>query len=249
MTNSEREQKLNFWDLIASIFWLLMESFWMMQWNTMAQWMIPFAIITGLYTFRYIQRTIAAFFSSLTMFLWVTRAAFWVVSDINKIMPLEIVAKVLFGIGTITLVVLILTNSLEHFSRFKGTSHNDQSHKLNLAEQSGSVVWFLMDGLWLMKLTFWAYILIIPALVLNLTIFRYTERKASGMIVTTIINLWLLFAISWMISDLGGITVFYTVSQVCFGCMGVSIIALIISLKPATQSNQISNPEIAKGFI
>lgn len=78
----------------------------------------------------------------------------------------------------------------------------DQQSKLLLVETVGSVLWFLMDGFWMLNQAFAAKLMIVPTLAVNLLVFRYTQRSFSHFAVSAAMNSWLLMNICWMVADL-----------------------------------------------
>ena len=77
-----------------------------------------------------------------------------------------------------------------------------QQEKLVLVETIGSVLWFVMDGLWMLNQAVPAKAMILPTLVVNLLVFRYTKHSFSQFAVVAAMNAWLLMNICWMVGDL-----------------------------------------------
>lgn len=81
----------------------------------------------------------------------------------------------------------------------------DEAQQLNrqiLVETVGSVLWFLMDGFWMLNLAVAAKAMVLPTLVVNLLVFRYAKRSLSQYSVVAAMNSWLLMNICWMVGDL-----------------------------------------------
>ena len=78
----------------------------------------------------------------------------------------------------------------------------DVSGKLALTETLGSVLWFLMDGFWMLSLAGAAKWMIFPTVAVNLFVFRYTKPLFSPLAVVAAMNSWLGMNIFWMIGDL-----------------------------------------------
>jgi hypothetical protein len=78
----------------------------------------------------------------------------------------------------------------------------DASGKLALTETLGSVLWFLMDGFWMLSLAAAAKWMIFPTIAVNLFVFRYTRPVFSQLAVVAAMNSWLAMNIFWMIGDL-----------------------------------------------
>src|SRR3712207_1971610 len=78
-------------------------------------------------------------------------------------------------------------------------SHVD---RLAMVETIGSVLWFFMDGFWMLSLPFAAKSMVAPTLAVNLLVFRYTRRSLSQFAIASAMNSWLLMNILWMLGDL-----------------------------------------------
>ena len=74
--------------------------------------------------------------------------------------------------------------------------------KMMLVETIGSVLWFVMDGLWMLNQGGGAKGMIAPALAVNLYVYRYTPRSFSQFAVVSAMNSWLLMNVFWMVGDL-----------------------------------------------
>ena len=79
---------------------------------------------------------------------------------------------------------------------------DDQRDKLVLTETIGSVLWFVMDGMWMLNQSVPAKIMVVPTLAMNLYVFRFTRRSFSQISVVAAMNSWLIMNIFWMIGDL-----------------------------------------------
>lgn len=77
-----------------------------------------------------------------------------------------------------------------------------EQEKQILTETIGSVLWFVMDGLWMLNLALPAKSMVWPTLAVNLFVFRYTKRSLSQISVVAAMNAWLLMNIFWMWGDL-----------------------------------------------
>ena len=76
--------------------------------------------------------------------------------------------------------------------------------RLAFYETIGSVFWFLMDGAWLLEWQLAAFLMVVPAAVFNLLIFRYTPRSYNDMAITGAMNAWLAMNALWIVADLRG---------------------------------------------
>jgi hypothetical protein len=78
----------------------------------------------------------------------------------------------------------------------------DLQQKQMLFETIGSVLWFFMDGCWMLNQAFAAKAMILPTLVVNLWVFRFARQSFSQFSVVAAMNAWLAMNIFWMIGDL-----------------------------------------------
>ena len=78
----------------------------------------------------------------------------------------------------------------------------DQRDKLVLVETIGSVLWFMMDGLWMLNQALGAKAMVLPTLAVNLFVFRYTKHSFSQISIVAAMNSWLIMNIFWMLGDL-----------------------------------------------
>jgi hypothetical protein len=77
-----------------------------------------------------------------------------------------------------------------------------EQEKLLFVETVGSVLWFIMDGFWMLNQAFLAKAMVLPTLLVNLLVFRYTKHSLSQVSVVAAMNSWLLMNICWMLGDL-----------------------------------------------
>ena len=77
-----------------------------------------------------------------------------------------------------------------------------EQDKLVLVETVGSVLWFIMDGFWMLNQALPAKAIALPALLVNLLVFRYTKHSLSQFSVVAAMNSWLVMNICWMVGDL-----------------------------------------------
>ena len=103
-----------------------------------------------------------------------------------------------------------------------------QHERLVLTETIGSVLWFLMDGFWMLALSGPAKAMVLPTLAVNLFVFRYTKRSFSQIAVVSAMNCWLLMNIFWMISDLDKDPRLMIVAQALFGLGILLLVAVVV---------------------
>lgn len=101
-----------------------------------------------------------------------------------------------------------------------------QEH-LVLTETIGSVLWFIMDGFWMLNYGLPAKAMIVPTLAVNLLVFRYTTRSFGQTAVVGAMNSWLLMNISWMLSDLDKDPRLLTIARVMFA-VGIALLVLAV---------------------
>jgi hypothetical protein len=103
----------------------------------------------------------------------------------------------------------------------------ESQEQLVLTETIGSVLWFIMDGFWMLNYPLPAKAMAFPTLVVNLLVFRYTKRSFGQIAVVGAMNSWLLMNISWMLSDLDKDPRLLTTARVMFG-VGIALLALAV---------------------
>jgi hypothetical protein len=103
----------------------------------------------------------------------------------------------------------------------------DQGEKVLLTETIGSVLWFVMDGLWMLNHALPAKAMVLPTLAVNLWVFRFTTRSFSHMAVVAAMNSWLLMNIFWMVGDLDKDPRPLAVARAMFG-LGMVLLALAV---------------------
>jgi hypothetical protein len=104
----------------------------------------------------------------------------------------------------------------------------DQRRKLALTETIGSVLWFVMDGFWLLNQALPAKAMVLPTLAINLLIFRFTKRSFSQMSVAAAMNSWLIMNTFWMLGDLDKDLRLVAIARVMF-VLGLVLLALAVA--------------------
>ncbi len=103
----------------------------------------------------------------------------------------------------------------------------EQQDKLVRVETIGSVLWFIMDGFWMLNQAFAAKAMVIPTFVVNLLVFRYTKRSFSQYSVVAAMNSWLLMNVCWMVGDLDKDPRPITAARVLFA-LGIGLLGLAV---------------------
>lgn len=119
------------------------------------------------------------------------------------------------------------------------TSPETRRDKLALTETIGSVLWFVMDGLWMLNQPLPAKAMVLPTLAVNLFVFRYTKRSFSQMAVVAAMNSWLIMNILWMLGDLDRDPKPIAVARVMFA-LGIVLLALAVA-RDATRPDGLTN--------
>jgi hypothetical protein len=124
--------------------------------------------------------------------------------------------------------------------RWRYMSELPNSHELDkqiLVETVGSVLWFLMDGLWMLNQPTYAKAMVAPTLAVNLFVFRYTRRSFSQISVVAAMNAWLLMNVFWMVGDFDKDARLLELARAMFG-FGMLLLALAIG-RAATDSERL----------
>lgn len=105
------------------------------------------------------------------------------------------------------------------------------SAKLVVIETVSSVCWFIMDASWMFGLSTAAMILAAFTIGTNLLVFRWAERSASYLLVTSAMTFWASMNVCWMLADIkvwaGGLTF----AAVFFGLGALSLISAFLAAK------------------
>jgi hypothetical protein len=104
--------------------------------------------------------------------------------------------------------------------------------KLMLVETVGSVLWFVMDGFWMLNQAFPAKAMVLPTLAVNLFVFRYTKQSFAQFSVVAAMNSWLLMNILWMAGDLNKDPGPLVGARVMFA-LGIVLLALAVIINGA----------------
>jgi hypothetical protein len=115
----------------------------------------------------------------------------------------------------------------------------NQQEKLVLVETVGSVLWFFMDGFWMLNQALAAKAMILPTLAVNLLVFRFTRQSLSQFSVVAAMNSWLAMNICWMVGDLDKDPKPVAAARVMF-LLGIALLALAVA-RDATQPERLKN--------
>lgn len=99
--------------------------------------------------------------------------------------------------------------------------------KLMFVETVGSVLWFVMDGFWMLNSPAPAKTMIMPTLIVNLFVFRYTRRSLAHLAVVAAMNSWLAMNIFWMVGDLDKAPDLIAIARVLFAS---GILLLVVAV-------------------
>ena len=104
----------------------------------------------------------------------------------------------------------------------------EQQDKAILVETIGSVLWFIMDGLWMLNQAYFAKAMVLPTLFVNLWVFRYTRPTFSQFAVVGAMNSWLVMNICWMMGDLDKDPKPLEFARIMFA-VGIALLALAVA--------------------
>lgn len=116
--------------------------------------------------------------------------------------------------------------------------------KLEFYETNVSLLWFLMDGLWMMGWKIMPVILSFPAVVLGCLIFIYVDRTPRFLAITIAGSTWMFMDICWMIGDNFEIGIFNILSHIMFW---ITFLCLAYSLTKSKDYRE-SVTEVLSGF-
>ena len=112
-----------------------------------------------------------------------------------------------------------------------------QLHRQILVETLGSVLWFMLDGFWMLDLPLAAKSLVLPTVAMNLLVFRYAGKSVSQYCVIAAMNAWLLMNIFWMFGDMDEKPAFLTAARSMFA-LGVVLLVLAFARDAADPSRR-----------
>ncbi|OGZ07397.1 MAG: hypothetical protein A3C93_03095 [Candidatus Lloydbacteria bacterium RIFCSPHIGHO2_02_FULL_54_17] len=78
----------------------------------------------------------------------------------------------------------------------------EQDKKLAFCEMWGSLFWFLADACWLFEWKIPLLVFALPAIALNLFVFRFIQKTWANICVTASMNAWVFMNILWAWGDL-----------------------------------------------
>ena len=103
-----------------------------------------------------------------------------------------------------------------------------EQEKLALTETIGSVLWFMMDGFWMLNQPLPAKAMIAPTVLVNLFVFRYVKRSFAQVAVVAAMNAWLAMNVFWMLGDLDRDPKLIGVARLLFAA-GVALLLLAVA--------------------
>ena len=74
--------------------------------------------------------------------------------------------------------------------------------KLEMWETFGSVLWFLLDGAWMLDWRLGVTLLVAPAIFCNLLTIIYVEKLNGSLLAVLAVNSWLLMNVFWILGDM-----------------------------------------------
>lgn len=116
--------------------------------------------------------------------------------------------------------------------------------KLEFHETNITLLWFLMDGLWMMGWKIIPAILVFPAAALGCLIFLYADRTPRFLAITIAGSTWMFMDICWMIGENFEIGTFNILSHIMFW---ITFLCLAYSLTKSKDYRE-SVTEVLSGF-
>lgn len=110
--------------LVNSLLWFSMDAFWLFNYRTVSSVCMVVVLTTGSFLcFR--SRSMSEIYADIALFLWMWMNSLWMLSDLYGMTPMLWLAKFLFPLGLLLVLVSIITNKSvsaisKHFSRFRG---------------------------------------------------------------------------------------------------------------------------------
>lgn len=92
-----RDKKLELFELLGSVLWLLLDGFWMLEWSMLvAILMIP-TILCNLTTLVFVERVSSSIIAVLVVNAWLLMNVFGILEDMYSFNNGLLYAKVIFG--------------------------------------------------------------------------------------------------------------------------------------------------------
>lgn len=104
----------------------------------------------------------------------------------------------------------------------------DREKRFEFHETNVTLLWFLMDGLWMMGFEILPVIIAVPAVIIGCLIFVYADKTPHLLAVVVAGSTWMFMDVSWMVSENFEIKWLYILSCIMFWttflCLAYSVI-------------------------
>ena len=98
----------------------------------------------------------------------------------------------------------------------------------DILDTVNSFSWFLMDSSWMLQEKEISLTMILPT-ILSAILLCYIEKRKTLIFINIAILSWICMNVSWMFSDIMGVTSYLTIAKVFFGVGVVFILMAIIT--------------------
>lgn len=121
---NDRESNLMFYETLGTIFWLLVDFCWIMEFKALlAIFTIP-AIISLSLVFKYTEKSVTIFAANVAMLSWLFMSILWAIGDLWSVPGAVILAKWTISFSLILLVIFLIAGdfrreAVDRFRRFR----------------------------------------------------------------------------------------------------------------------------------
>lgn len=105
-----RDKKLELFESLGSVLWLLLDGFWMLEWSTPVAVLVIPTILCNLTTLAYVERANNSRVAVLIVNAWLLMNVFWILADMYSFSSGLIYAKILFGLSVGLLLFGMIRN-------------------------------------------------------------------------------------------------------------------------------------------
>ncbi len=116
-------------------------------------------------------------------------------------------------------------------------SENERPFFVNkdILDTINSISWFFMDAFWMLQMKQFSFAFIFPTVLTGIFL-CYIEKRLSVSFINFAIMCWICMNVSWMFSDMLGLTYYLTVAKACLALGLCFILASVISSKNVSET-------------
>ena len=121
---SERESNLTFYETLGTIFWLLVDFCWIMEFRVLLEIFAISAIFFLSLVFKYTERSVPIFAANIAMLGWLFMSILWAIGDLWSVPGAITWTKWIISFSLISLVIFLIAGDFrrevaDRFRRFR----------------------------------------------------------------------------------------------------------------------------------